>query len=469
MYLKHFLPLCIGLAAISCSEDDSPIVLKPEINQRFTGGGNFTSFDFSLNAFGAEGRNLKFQESLDFGIGNSRFDMPWVVAPASVKSMDGLGPFHNAIACSSCHFKDGRAKPPASAGEALNGLLFRLSIPGKDANGAPLPEPTYGGQLQDKGILDLKGEALVEVTYTEQAGTYPDGNTYSLRKPNYRFHSLQFGKFDPNMMFSPRIAQQMMGLGLLENLSEATLLEYADANDANNDGISGRANYVWDSEKKKQVIGRFGWKANTPNIKSQVAGAFNGDMGLTTSLFPKTDMTDKQRKILGSNMPPNGGEPEVIDVILDDIVTYTTALAVPAQRDFDKQHILQGKQIFDRLDCIKCHRPKMKTGTGHRIKSLDNQTIRPYTDMLLHDMGEGLADNRPDFLASGSEWRTPPLWGIGMIPTVNKHSFLLHDGRARNVEEAILWHGGEAQKAQKQFKDLSKTDRQLLIDFVNSL
>lgn len=469
MNCKYIIPLTVALVSIGCSKDDAPLELKPEANQRFTGGANFTSFDFSLNAFGAEGRNLTFQQSIDFAVGNAKFDQPWVVAPASVKSMDGLGPFHNAISCGTCHFKDGRSKPPSTPQQPLNGLLFRLSIPGKSANGGAIPEPTYGGQLQDKAILDFKGEAQVEVSYTEMPGQYPDGETYSLRKPNYRFHSLQFGEFHANMMYSPRIAPQMMGLGLLENVPEASILEYADENDSNKDNISGKANYVWNAETKKKELGRFGWKANKSTIKTQVAGAFNGDMGLTTSLFPKTDLTETQRQKIGDNMPPSGGDPEVLDVILEDVTTYSLTLAVPAQRDYNKQSVLKGKQIFESLDCIKCHRPKMKTGIGHRIAALDNQTIRPYTDLLLHDMGDDLADNRPDFLATGNEWRTPPLWGIGLIPTVNKHQFLLHDGRARNVEEAILWHGGEAENANKQFKALTKEERELLIEFVNTL
>jgi CxxC motif-containing protein (DUF1111 family) len=267
------------------------------------------------------------------------------------------------------------------------------------------------------------------------------------------------------VLVSPRVANQIIGLGLLEAVEEQTLLNFADENDANGDGISGRANYVYDKMTNSLKMGRFGWKANQPNIRQQVAAAFVNDMGITSYVFPDEICPPG----VDCNAIPNGGSPEISDSNFDKVVLYSQTLSVPMRRNYNDQNVLRGKQIFNSINCAACHIPKMQTGSGHSVASLRNQTIRPYTDMLLHDMGSGLADNAPDYLASGTEWRTQPLWGIGLINKVNKHTKLLHDGRARNVTEAILWHGGEAQASKDKFKQLSAKDREDLLAFINSL
>ncbi len=454
------------LWAVSCknSQENSPSIY--ETNEELSGGENFTTYDLSENAFGAEGKQLTPQQSNDFTTGNSFFRSNWVIAPGSVQTLDGLGALFNANSCGGCHFKDGRAKPPLSSNEPLNGLLFRLSI-GNDAQGKPIPEPNYGTQLQDKAILGVNPEAKVSINYQEIAGNYPDGTSYTLRKPIYTFSQNNYGNFSPNMLFSPRIAQQMCGLGLLENIKEGDILALADENDANNDGISGKPNMVWNILTQSFTLGRFGWKANVATLKEQTAGAFHGDIGITSSLFPQEDLTNYQQTLLGNI--PNGGTPEIEDINLEKVINYTKMLSVPVRRDAKNNDILKGKQLFMQLNCNACHKPSFVTGNNNAISALNNQVIRPYTDMLLHDLGEDLADNRPDFRANGREWRTPPLWGIGMLEVVNRHTFLLHDGRARNAEEAILWHGGEAEKSKNDFKNLSKNERDLLLKFLNSL
>lgn len=452
---------------LSCKERDGTVIAHTEPDEQYAGGVNATTFDFGQNAFGIQANGLTAEQDGFFVTGNSFFRSNWVSAPASVQSLDGLGPIFNATSCGSCHFKDGRAQPPGSPDEALNGLLFRLSIPGTDAHGEPLSDPVYGGQLQDKAILNVLSEGSVRVNYLEVGGQYADGTTYSLRQPTYEFFDLNYGAFAAGGMFSPRIAQQIPGLGLLEIVPEADILAFADENDTDNDGISGRANRVWDVESQQTVLGRFGWKANQPSLSQQTAGAFNGDIGITSNLFPQDHLSPIQQQQYPN--VPNGGTPEITDDIFRKVVSYTRSLAVPARRDHDDEGVLRGKFLFQQLDCSGCHRPSLNTGTGGNIAALHKQKIWPYTDLLLHDMGAGLADGRPDFLASGSEWRSPPLWGIGLIPTVNGHSFLLHDGRARNIEEAILWHGGEAEKPREAFKKLSKTDRDALVKFVHSL
>ncbi|WP_103866226.1 di-heme oxidoredictase family protein [Aquimarina sp. I32.4] len=457
--LKLFVIIFIG-----CSKDDSKeYTLLPENEEEFSGG-ETTVFDISPNAFGFFARNLTTEQELIFGTGNSLFNQSWVTAPASTIARDGLGPFFNARACSGCHFKDGRGRPPKFDGEKPSGLLFRLSVPGVNALGGNLPDPNYGGQFQDDVIQGILVEGDIKITYKPITVTYPDGATVTLQDPTYNFVNLNYGPMAANVQISPRVANQMIGLGLLDAVPESTLLSYADEFDSDGDGISGRPNYVYDIETQSVKIGRFGWKSNQPNLRQQVAGAFSGDLGITTSLFPNENCPNG----VDCDAIINGGTPEIPDENLDKVTFYSAALAVPARRDFDKQEILEGKQLFEDADCVACHIPVLQTGT-YPIKALENQTIRPYTDLLLHDMGDGLADNTPDFLATGKEWRTPPLWGTGLIETVNGHTNLLHDGRARTIEEAILWHDGEALAAKNEFMNLASEERTKLIDFIKSL
>jgi CxxC motif-containing protein (DUF1111 family) len=301
----------------------------------------------------------------------------------------------NAISCGSCHFKDGRARPPITETEKLNGLLFRLSVPGTNAHGQSVDDPVYGGQFQDKAIEGVLNEGDVKITYEEITGSYDDGATWSLRKPTYTFTNLNFGSLDAQVLVSPRIAQQIPGLGLLENISEEDILSHADEYDADGDGISGKPNYVWDEKQQQKVLGRFGWKANQPSIAQQTAGAFNGDMGITSTLFPVDGLSQSQRTEY--SQVPNGGEPEIEDESFQRVVNYIKTLSVPGRRDWKNGDVIEGKAIFTTLHCDGCHFPTTTTSSKSAISLLNNQTIHPYTDLLLHDMGEGLADNRPDF------------------------------------------------------------------------
>lgn len=462
------LLLCSQLLLNCSGSDDADaeqyISLTAEPGEELSGG-DATSFNATAEAFGFACQNLTPEQEIDFGVGNSFFRQTWVSAPSSTTARDGLGPFYNATACASCHFKDGRGRPPLYDGELGRGLLLRLSLSGHDANGNPFEDPIYGGQLQDNAILGQTIKGNYTIAYEDIAETLADGTIVSLQKPTYLFTNLGYGALDPTVLVSPRVANQMAGLGLLEAVPEADILSRADASDTNLDGISGKANYVYDIATNTQMLGRFGWKANMPNIRQQVAGAFSGDIGITSSVFPNENCPPG----VDCGSIPNGGSPEINDTSLNRVVLYSSVLAVPARRNHTDQDVLEGKKVFQDLKCISCHTPKMQTGTTHPIAALRNQTIRPYSDMLLHDMGPGLADNAPSFLASGSEWRTPPLWGIGLIHVVNGHTRLLHDGRARNVEEAILWHGGEAETAKNSYKQLTATQRNNLLAFINSL
>lgn len=468
VYTAIAILLVIGVTLLSCNQYDiagAAVKLKPEIDEALSGGA-LTVFDQTVNAFALPVPKLSSTDELLFFVGNSFFNQNWVQAPSTTTARDGLGPFFNAKSCSGCHFKDGRGQPPATIGQLSEGYLLRLSIPGSTANGGPLGEPLYGNQFQDNAINNVPREGLFEITYEIISGAYADGSTYSLRKPIIQFTELNYGAMSPNVLVSPRVAPQMIGLGLLEAIDEKTILSFADENDANNDGISGRPNYVWDCISQQKQIGKFGWKANEPNILQQISGALNGDIGISSPYFSDQHILPGQS---AAKKAPQGGSPEMENDDLEKLHLYSATLAVPARRDVANDNVLAGKQIFNNLKCNSCHIDKIVTGTHPKFSVLSNQTIHPYTDLLLHDMGEGLADNRPDYLATGTEWRTPPLWGIGLFQTVNKHTYYLHDGRARNIEEAILWHGGEAEKAKQNFVQLPQQERSQLLLFLNSL
>ncbi|MFO0678428.1 MAG: di-heme oxidoredictase family protein [Polyangiaceae bacterium] len=432
-------------------------------------GGETTVFDETSNAFTFAARNLSDAHRDAFALGDHFFNRNWVTAPASIEGNDGLGPTFNATSCSACHFRDGRGAPPRSETEDFLALLVRLSIPGENAHGGPVDEPNYGGQFNPSAILGVPAEGKVRVGYDEVPGTFGDGEAYALRKPVYTFSDLAFGPFAAGTMTSPRVAPAMIGLGLLQAIDEATIVGMADPDDTNGDGISGRENRVWSDVRGRVELGRFGWKANQPDIRQQTAGASLGDMGITTSLYLHENCPSVQTACRAA---PSGGtatEPELSDQKLDAMTSYGLTVAVPARRRWTEPTVRDGEKVFAKLGCASCHVTKLVTGSLEGFPELSNQTIRPYTDMLLHDMGDGLADGRPDFRATGNEWRTTPLWGMGLQRVVAKHTFLLHDGRARDAKEAILWHGGEAEVSKEAFRNAPKAERDALLGFLDSL
>ncbi|MEL6288781.1 MAG: di-heme oxidoredictase family protein [Pseudomonadota bacterium] len=437
---------------------------------------------FNRNAFSAPSGNLSFSRLLDFKIGNAIFRKLWVSSPASTASSDGLGPLYNARSCQRCHLKDGRGHPPAHAGDDAVSMLVRLSVPPLTederallASGkvAVLPEPTYGRQLQDLAVQGHGREARVSLSYETHQVTLAEGEVVTLRKPRIALDELGYGALRDDTMMSLRVAQPMIGLGLLEAIPDADILARADPEDADGDGISGRPNRVWSNARNSLALGRFGWKAGQPTLRSQTASAFAGDMGLSSSIDDATagDCTPRQTRCQSA---PDGrdpdGRPEVRDALFDLTVFYVSNLGVPPRRNMGAPDVQAGGKLFREIGCAACHTPRHTTGAAPpRGKHLADQVIYPYTDLLLHDMGEGLADGRPEAQASGREWRTPPLWGIGLTQTVSGHTFFLHDGRARNLTEAILWHGGEAQRSRDAFAALPARDRARLLAFLGSL
>lgn len=455
----------------------------PAGDARLPGGATTVFKRINRDSFSHSSANLRFAQELDFKVGNGIFKKLWVSSPASTKASDGLGPMYNARSCQRCHLKDGRGRPPENDDETAVSMFLRLSIPPQNdeqkallASGRAnvIAEPTYGTQLQHFAVQGLDAEGWMRIAYTEKTVELNGGEKVSLRVPSYRVDSPKYGPLHPQTMLSPRVAPQMIGLGLLELIPEKDLLEGEDIDDKNADGISGKANYVWSPVKNQVTLGRFGWKAGTALIEEQNAGAFRGDVGISSPLenvaWGECSEAQEQCRKAPHGTGPNS-EPEASAEMMELLLFYTRNLGVPARRGAGTAAVKQGETLFNDIGCASCHTPKHVTGGSDEPNNqhLAGQTIWPYSDLLLHDMGEGLADNRPEGRADGREWRTAPLWGIGLTKVVSGHTFFLHDGRARNLTEAILWHGGEAQGARDRFQALDASQRSNLLRFVESL
>jgi CxxC motif-containing protein (DUF1111 family) len=445
--------LLIGLAWAAAAGAQAPAA-----------GGALTQPVSNRNAFTLPAPGLSALELRAFALGNRVFNTHWVVAPASTDKFDGLGPTFNRNSCSGCHLRDGRGRPPINAETTLESMLLRLSVPGRDRQGGPKPLAAYGDQLNDRAIPGVAAEGRVVITYREQPGTFADGERYSLRVPSYSIADPAHGALPANTQLSARVAPAVFGLGLLEAIAEAAIVAAADPDDRDRNGISGRVNRVHDPLSGQSALGRFGWKANASTLKAQAAMAAHGDIGLTSAAFPNENCPPAQTACARA---ARGNGLDLDEPLLDKLAFYTQVLAVPAQRPATAQ-TRRGERQFSSMGCADCHTPTQQTDRAHPIKLLRDQTFQPYTDLLLHDMGPGLADGRPDFAASGREWRTAPLWGLGLLPLTNDHQFLLHDGRARGFSEAILWHGGEAQAAADRFRRANKADRDDLIAFLET-
>ena len=421
---------------------------------------------FGAKAFSQFSAGLALARRADFFIGDGLFRRPWITAPASTRSADGLGPLYNARACQRCHLQDGRGHPPATDDDSRVSMLARLGIPAP--GGGAQPEPVYGAQLQDLAIPGHAPEGRLEIRYRERPVRLAGGETASLRVPAYRVREPGYGPLHPEVRLSPRVAQPMIGLGLLEAVAEADLLARADPHDADGDGISGRPHRLPDGR-----LGRFGWKAVQPDLRGQIASALSADLGLSSPDRDQEwgDCTAAQaacRAAPHGESPEDGGV-EVPELFIEKLLAYSRNLAVPARRGADDPAVLRGKELFYGSGCIGCHAPKHATRRDYPEAALAGQLIWPYTDLLLHDMGAGLADGLPEGAASGREWRTPPLWGIGLTEAVSGHTQFLHDGRARNLLEAVLWHGGEAQASRDAVAAMAPAERAALLAFLNSL
>ena len=437
----------------ACQKEQTVEMIEGEM-----AGGATTVFISNSKAFGLPAPNLSSKNMEKHLSGDAAFEVSFVSNPAPKHG--GLGPVFNNNACVACHPSDARAGLPSDVNE-MSGFFLRISMEGVDEFGGPKPVPGFGTQLQHQSIYGYKPEGRIVRTFTEQSVKLANGTVVHLQMPSYKINDA-YTTLPPNILISPRIGMPVFGLGLLEAISEEDILTNADPDDLNKDGISGKANYVWDPISQSVKLGRFGWKAGTPSILVQSAGAYDGDMGLTTSLNP----------ISSTYGQANGDTSLTIDVSDEDLEAvsfYCMTLGVPAGRNFDDPKIIKGRKIFEQINCTACHTPSFTTGVVEGIPEISNQKIYPYTDMLLHDMGDGLADNRNEYLANGHEWKTRPLWGIGLTSITSGHTNFLHDGRARNLTEAILWHDGEAKQSKEDFIMLSTEERENLLSFLNAL
>ncbi|WP_405127347.1 di-heme oxidoredictase family protein [Shewanella donghaensis] len=529
----------ILLSGCGGSGDDEPTVTPPTVTPptvtypTFTdidaSGGDTTTFDASNSGhgFSTPAPNLSDESLAHHLEGDANFEISFTTAPNTEHpELDGLGPVFNNADCNSCHQRDGRNSTPfLGAGETRvklgsdAGIFLRISkAPDEEcvlqtaANDycAPIAVPDFGGQLFHRGVLKARadwennafgGQADVYLSYEKTTITYDDGREIILKKPIFAVENpydapgetkqsanVTSNLLQDDVLMGWRNGMPVFGLGLLEAIPEADILANADADDANNDGISGRANWVFDAIKAQNgnidpvSMGRFGWKANTPSVRVQSLGALRGDIGITNPLFPDesivgTSLHDSYLARTGyvDIGSDENGAPEADAAFSDAVVFYAETLAVPARRNVSDDNVREGARLFEQVNCTGCHTPSFTTQTAGDIggtpmdDSLKGQLIYPFTDMLLHGMGEELADGRPDFLANGNEWKTRPLWGLGLTQTVNPQAGFLHDGRAATVEEAILWHGGEAKDSKDEFMTLSQTERDQLVAFLMSL
>ncbi|QKZ06643.1 di-heme oxidoredictase family protein [Pseudomonas eucalypticola] len=465
----HFGATLLTLCLTGCGDS---VRLGVEEPGEALAGGTTTVWRGDVNAFAQPSANLSGERRVDFSAGNSFFRSPWVIAPATTIARDGLGPLFNSNACQNCHIKDGRGHPPEPDASSAVSMLVRVSIPDTAAQAHVIqrlgvnPEPVYGTQLQDMAIPGVAPEAKVRVEYDLVPVTFDDGTRVELRKPRLVLSQLGYGPLHPDARLSARVAPPMIGLGLLEAIPESALLANAEAQAAQADGVHGQPNWVWDGAQGRTVIGRFGWKAGQPTLAQQNAHAFANDLGLTTRQLPDAPCTAAQFECL---VAPHGGAPEVSENIERLVLFYTRNVAVPARRDVNTPQVLAGKQLFHQAGCQTCHVPQYTTAADAAEPELANQRIRPYTDLLLHDMGPGLADQRSEFTATGQQWRTAPLWGMGLSEAVSGHTQYLHDGRARDAMEAILWHDGEANSSRRHVLSFNAGQRAALLAFLNSL
>lgn len=438
---------------------------KAERSEALTGGAG-TVNRVGKNAFSHHLTNLSFEDRQNFLIGNGFFRKLWVAAPSSTVSSDGLGPLYNARACQSCHIKDGKGHLPLK--EKPLSLVIKT---GKYENLNLIPDSIYGKQFQFFAIPGLEAEVFGNIIKQKINKKILEYNDYQFNKIKFKVSKYSYGHFSNDNTLSMRISPQVYGTGLLEAIVESDILEKHDPNDLNKDGISGIGRMVLD-ENGERKVGRFGLRASTPNLFVQSGVAFTNDMGISNLIAQKAygDCTNNQADCF--KFPTGIGEKEQNETskeVLDSIVFYLSSLSPPKRRNVNDKEVLEGKKIFYEAKCTSCHTPKYVTSKNAKFDFLKFQLIWPYTDLLLHDMGEGLADKDLNGNISNLEWKTPPLWGIGLQKEVNPRTTFLHDGRAETILDAILLHGGEAKKSIEYLIENHSNNLDKLVKFVESL
>ncbi len=326
------------------------------------------------------------------------------------------------------------------------------------ADGTPLH--AYGRQMQDQAIANVTPEAKLVVRWEPVEVRMGDGSTVVLKRPVFGVDRLAYGELPSDVRLAPRVAPAVFGLGLIENVDAAMVVAWADPSDRNSDGISGRA--IWTNGN----LGKFGWKSQVAALRGQVVAAAIEDIGISTDEFPRQNCTSAQA---GCAAATHGGEPEMGPRDVDRLTRYLAFLGVPPRRSPTSAAVARGSALFGDFGCAACHRPMLRTVADAQPDWLANQTFFAYTDLLVHDLGAALSDPQMSHIEYAREWRTAPLWGLGLIRAVNGHQQLLHDGRADGVAEAILWHGGEGLPAREKFRWANQSERDDLVAFVNDL
>ena len=391
-----------------------------------------------------------------FQRGRTIFHATWV-PPGAAKEFTGLGPVFNVDSCASCHVDNGRGAPPRADHRDNVALVVKF---GTDETGKGAETVRrYGNRLNYKSVPGVPVEGELTVSFETIEGSFADGQRYSLHSPRYGFGKLGNGPIDKDTLVAVRMAPAIAGLGLLDTVPEDWIRARAAANAMKEGPVKGRPNTVWNPINFRMTLGRFGWKADQPNVMRIIAAAFITDMGLTSRLFPQENCGEGQPECRAAAGPH---PVEVDDTTLDAVTHYVTSLKPPAPRHDAKGD--RGRAIFDSIGCALCHAPNVPVVAPDGTMS----EIAPYTDLLLHDMGEGLADGITEAAATGREWRTAPLWGLGLARQSGRLGYL-HDGRARSVSEAILWHGGEAAQARENFVRLDVQSRAALLNFLDGL
>ena len=449
--------VCAALVLAACGSGSGFGISDAE---KSTPGGDGTVRATGVGAFSQPVANLDDAGDILFRIGDKFFTEPWTVAPGAEPTRDGLGPTYLAASCAACHVADGRGSMPGASSDRGSPILRFI-----DARGDGTTLDAYAVQLQTSATEGVLHEATIDVTWQPVGGFYSDGTPYTLQRPAVELSDESFGSLGDHHATSVRVAPPLIGVGLLEAVAEADIVKNADPDDLDGDGISGVASRVVPLGGSDPVLGRFGLKANVASISDQTALAYLFDMGITSPPLPNENCPQVQ---LACKNAASGGSPEISSDRLDAVIFYSQTLAVPARTGMADASVVAGEKLFESLDCSVCHIPRWQTGS-HTVDALSDQTIIPYTDMLLHDMGSSLTDGRSDGTASATEWRTAALWGLGMTRSVNPDAGFLHDGRARTIEEAVLWHGGEASVSRDGFVALSESDRERLLIFLKSL
>lgn len=472
LWLLLTLAITVGITIVQyINKDNVPTFEQSELLP----GGEMTVKRLAHRSYVAAGRNVGRVKELDFWTGFSFFRDPWVIAPASTLDRDGLGPLFITRSCVTCHHDGGRGPMSPEGIHQPASLIIRLGSTLEHVNAI---DPTYGGQIQPRSVKLLhpsiknqpEPEAWLDLQYDKVSGQFADGESYTLYKPTYALTKFSLGPLAKDIGLSPRYAPSIYGMGLLDAIDEKDLLAQEDPNDSDNNGISGRYNRVTNVvTKETDAIGRFGFKAKHPTLNQQVAAAFVGDIGITSPMFPNEECTSVQvgcQKVAKLGHPTGVEIPNKLLTLVNDFSAY---IGVQPARNLDNKKTQQGRSLFYKASCHQCHTPSYVTNSNYSLPELANQKIWPYTDLALHDMGEGLADGITEFKANGQEWRTPPLWGIGLQRKLSSTARFLHDGRARSINEAILWHGGEAQHAKRHYINMTKTQRDALLVFIKSI